>query len=213
MCCVCSLVLALDVKYFRNNININNDDDDDNNNKDIKTRRWVTSALPGHAPTPRGHPGGGGGRCPWAGNAAAAQAGAPRPPPTPGARLDSEVPVEIKAGAGPPGPQRSERPLWVPTWGTQEGRSPRVLWHPRRLPVAGGPPPRPPGPELPQRRSQEGLAPGGRPRPWPLACAHGPIPAGPGPGPLACGSGAQICIVCALLPPPAAESSGRLFLP
>lgn len=57
MCCVCSLVLALDVKYFRNNINIiNNDDDDDNNNKDIKTRRLVTSALPGHAPTPAATP-------------------------------------------------------------------------------------------------------------------------------------------------------------
>jgi hypothetical protein len=40
MCCVCSLVLALDVKYFGNNININN------NNKDVKTRRLVTSNPP-----------------------------------------------------------------------------------------------------------------------------------------------------------------------
>jgi hypothetical protein len=47
MCCVCSLVLAPDVKYFGNNINIiNNDyDDDDNNNKDVKTRSSVTSNL------------------------------------------------------------------------------------------------------------------------------------------------------------------------
>lgn len=41
MCCVCSLVLARDVKYFDDDDNNNN-----NNNKDVKTRRWVTSDPP-----------------------------------------------------------------------------------------------------------------------------------------------------------------------
>lgn len=49
MCCVCSLVLALDVKYFGNNINIINNDD---NNKDVKTHGSVTCAPPCHSPTP-----------------------------------------------------------------------------------------------------------------------------------------------------------------
>lgn len=53
MCCVCSLVLALDVKYF-GNINIINNDYD--NNKDVKTRRSVTSAPPLPLPHPHHHP-------------------------------------------------------------------------------------------------------------------------------------------------------------
>lgn len=94
MCCVCSLVLALDVKYFRNNINIiinnDDDDDDDNNNKDIKTRRLVTSALAGHAPTPAATPRPRGRKLGRTG--CSARRG-------PGAWPDSEVTVEIKAGA------------------------------------------------------------------------------------------------------------------
>lgn len=62
MCCVCSLVLALDVKYFGNNINIiNNDYDDDDDNKDVKTRSSITSNpslsfFPLHSPQPPCHP-------------------------------------------------------------------------------------------------------------------------------------------------------------
>lgn len=78
MCCVCSLVLALDVKYFGNNINIINNDNN-NNNKDIKPRRSVTSAPPLPLPHPHRHP-----LHPRAGNSAA-KAGAlvgPRGPDT-----------------------------------------------------------------------------------------------------------------------------------
>lgn len=93
MCCVCSLVLALDVKYFGNNINIINDDDDDNNNKDVKTRRLVTCAPPLPLPHPQGHRSV---RVPETGP------GRQEPLVHPAAKHDSEVTVEIKAGAVQP---------------------------------------------------------------------------------------------------------------
>lgn len=92
MCCVCSLVLALDVKYFGNNINIINDDDD-NNNKDVKTRRLVTCAPPLPFPHPQGHRSV---RVPETGP------GRQEPLVRPAAKHDSEVTVEIKAGAVQP---------------------------------------------------------------------------------------------------------------
>lgn len=105
MCCVCSLVLALDVKYFGNNINIINNDDDDennNNNKDVKTRRSVTSAPPLPLPHPQGHP-----------SVPVPETPQQRREPwSPWrARRDSEVTVEIEAGAVPPRLRRCASPL------------------------------------------------------------------------------------------------------
>lgn len=107
MCRVCSLVLALDVKYFGNNINIiiNNYDDDNNNNKDLKTPCSVISKPPlpslPSSPTPR--PPHSAGALAWLLGLWSASG-----PPSAQPPAASEIAAEIKAGAiTAPGPRCS----------------------------------------------------------------------------------------------------------